>query len=70
MELIASILLFPKRTSIYGAMLAAGLMAGALFSHLTKLGIVVMNDGAELFVLALVVLALSLVLAWRLVFSR
>ncbi len=70
MELIASILLFPKRTSIYGALLAAGLMAGAIFSHLTKLGIVVMNDGGELFVLALVVLVLSLVLAWRLVFRR
>ncbi len=65
MELIASILLFPKKTSFYGAILAAGLMAGALFSHLTKLGIVVMNDGGELFILALIVLVLSIVLAWR-----
>ena len=75
MELIAAILLFPKRTSFYGAMLAAGLMAGALFSHLTKLGIEVMNDGGELFILAIVVLFLSLILAWKtrpgfLVFSR
>ncbi len=75
MELIAAILLFPKRTSFYGAMLAAGLMAGALFSHLTKLGIEVMNDGGELFILAIVVLLLSLILAWKtrpgfLVFSR
>lgn len=65
MELIAAILLFPKRTSFYGAMLAAGLMAGALFSHLTKLGIEVMNDGGELFILAIVVLLLSLILAWK-----
>jgi putative oxidoreductase len=70
LELIAAISLFPKRTSFYAALLAAGLMAGALFSHLTKLGIEVMNDGGELFILALVVLTLSLVLAWRVRGSR
>jgi uncharacterized membrane protein YphA (DoxX/SURF4 family) len=55
LELVASVLiLIPKTTSI-GALLAAGIMAGALFSHLTKLGIVVQNDGGQLFILALVV---------------
>lgn len=65
MELIAALLLFPKKTTFYGALLAAGLMAGAVFSHLIKLGIVVMNDGGELFMLAIIVLVLSLVLAWK-----
>lgn len=38
MELIACILLLVPKTMIYGALLTAGLMAGALFSHLTVLG--------------------------------
>ena len=48
MELIASVLLFPKRTIWLGALLSVGLMAGALFSHLTQLGIEVKNDGGTL----------------------
>src|SRR6476620_207713 len=55
LELIASILLLIPRTTLAGAILGMGLMAGAVFSHLTKLGIVVQNDGGELFVLALIV---------------
>ncbi|MEL0226807.1 MAG: DoxX family membrane protein, partial [Flavobacteriaceae bacterium] len=39
MELIASILILLKRTSWAGALLTVGLMAGAIFSHLTQLGI-------------------------------
>jgi len=55
MELIASLLiLFPKTTAI-GAVLAIGLMAGAVFFHLTKLGIEVMGDGGQLFIYALLV---------------
>ena len=56
LELIASILLLIPRTTLAGAILGMALMAGAVFSHLTKLGIVVQNDGGELFVLALIVL--------------
>jgi hypothetical protein len=37
-----------------GAMIAIGVLAGAVMSHLTVLGIVVMNDGGLLFILALV----------------
>lgn len=37
-ELIASILLILPRTVPLGALLGAGLMAGALMSHITKLG--------------------------------
>jgi len=54
-ELIASaLLLIPRLTSI-GALIASRVMSGALLSHLMKLGIVVQNDGGELFILALVV---------------
>ena len=55
LELVASILILIPKTTSLGALLAAGIMAGALFSHFTKLGIVVQNDGGELFILALVV---------------
>jgi uncharacterized membrane protein YphA (DoxX/SURF4 family) len=62
MELIAALLiLFPKTTPI-GALLAIGLMAGALFFHLTKLGVVVKNDGGQLFVYAVLVLVASAIL--------
>jgi len=51
-ELIASILILYPRTTGYGALLGMGLMAGALFFHLTKLGIVWDGD-AWLFIYAL-----------------
>lgn len=64
-ELIAAaLILFPK-TTVYGAVLGLGTMAGAIFSHLTKLGIVVANDGAELFMLACIVLISCLVLIYN-----
>ena len=63
-ELIASLLLFPKRTIWLGALLSVGLMAGALFSHLTQLGIEVKNDGGTLFYMALVTWILGLVVLW------
>lgn len=52
LELIASgLILFPRTTGI-GAALGAGLMAGAIFFHLTILGIVFDGD-AWLFIYAL-----------------
>src|ERR1700735_3354134 len=39
LELIASGLILYPRTTGYGAVLGLGLMAGAIFFHLTKLGI-------------------------------
>ena len=39
MELIASILILYPRTTPYGALLGVGLMSGAIFFHLTRLGI-------------------------------
>ena len=62
MELIAAILILYPKTTPYGALLAIGLMAGAIFFHLTKLGIVVKNDGGQLFVYALLVLVSSAIL--------
>lgn len=60
-ELIAVILLLAPRTATLGALLALGVMTGAIGSHLTKLGIVVQNDGGLLFGLALTVFACSAV---------
>ena len=61
-ELIAAILILIPATTWLGAGLALAVMAGAIFSHLTVLGIVVMNDGGLLFGLALAVAACSVVL--------
>src|SRR5713101_3221485 len=61
-ELIAAILILLPRTTWLGAGLALAVMAGAIFSHLTVLGIVVMDDGGLLFGLALAVAACSVVL--------
>src|SRR3989449_5103763 len=61
-ELIAAILLMVPRTAWLGAGIALGVMAGAIVSHLTVLGIVVMNDGGLLFTLALTVFISSLAL--------
>ena len=48
-ELFAAILLLFPRSAWAGALLAAGVMVGAIGSHLTKLGIVVQDDGGLLF---------------------
>ncbi len=64
MELIASILILIKRTSWAGALLSVGLMAGAIFSHLTQLGIEVKGDGGQLFYMAIGTWVLSLFVLW------
>lgn len=63
LELIASILILIPRTTAFGALLAIGLMSGAIFIHLTQLGIEVQGDSGQLFIYALIVLISSLVLA-------
>jgi hypothetical protein len=62
MELVAVGLLLYPRTPVLGALLAIGLMAGAIFFHLTRLGIAVQGDGGLLFKLALTVLLCSAVI--------
>jgi len=54
-ELVASILLVIPKTTSLGALIGLGVIGGALVSHLTKLGIVVQNDGGQLFILASIV---------------
>lgn len=58
-ELVAAVLLLYPRTTAAGALAAAGLMAGAILSHVTVLGIEVKGDGGLLFALALVVFVSS-----------
>jgi hypothetical protein len=54
-ELIAAMLLLIPATVTIGAALALGVISGAIVSHLTKLGIVVKDDGGLLFILAVTV---------------
>ena len=58
-ELIASVLLLIPATSWMGALLAFGLMSGAVFFHLTVLGIEIMNDRGQLFIYGILVLICS-----------
>lgn len=55
-ELIAAVLLVIPGKSVYGAVLGAGVISGAVFFHLTTLGIEVMGDGGQLFILAVATL--------------
>lgn len=64
LELIAGIMLLIPFLSGFGAVLSLGLMAGALFSHLTQLGIEVQNDKGFLFLLALIVAIFSLIISF------
>ncbi|MFK7968757.1 MAG: DoxX family protein [Bacteroidia bacterium] len=64
-ELIAAVLLLVPRTAGIGAVLALGTISGAIFFHLTKLGIAVQGDGGLLFYLAIIVFITSAITAWR-----
>jgi len=61
LELIATIFLLVPRTVVYGAALSLGVISGALFLHLTRLGIALraVDDHGELFALAAVVFICS-----------
>ena len=60
-ELIAAILILTPRFTWLGSLLAIGVMAGAILSHLTVLGIEVQGDKGLLFALALIVFVCSTV---------
>jgi putative oxidoreductase len=67
-ELIASVLLLIPGTAAFGALVAVGVISGAIISHLTVLGIEVQGDGGLLFALAVIVFISSLAilaLRWR-----
>jgi uncharacterized membrane protein YphA (DoxX/SURF4 family) len=61
-ELVASILLLLPMTIALGALMAAGIMSGAIASHALLLGIEVQGDGGLLFAYATVILIASLIL--------
>ncbi len=58
-ELFAAIFLLIPKTAWLGAFISLGTISGAIFSHLTKLGIVVKDDSGLLFVLATIVFVFS-----------
>lgn len=62
-ELVAAVLLLVPgaRYAALGALLAVGVIAGAIFFHLTKLGIEVQGDGGLLFGMAIFVFLGSLI---------
>ena len=64
-ELIASILILIPRTTILGALMGLGTMAGAILSHLFILGVVVKNDGGTLFILAIITFICCAVLVFQ-----
>jgi len=64
-ELIAAITIMIPALTWLGALLALGTISGALFFHFTQLGIVVMDDGGTLFILACIVFVSSAILLWK-----
>lgn len=64
LELIAGILLLIPRTVWAGATLTLGLIGGAIFMHLTKLGIEVNGDSSVLFYTAVLTFILSGIILW------
>ncbi len=64
LELIAGMLLIIPKTIWLGATLTLGVIGGAIFMHLTQLGIEVNNDGGVLFTTALVTFILSAVILY------
>ncbi len=63
-ELIAGILLLIPKTVWLGASLSAGVLAGAIFMHLTKLGVEINGDNGTLFYTAVISFILSLIILW------
>lgn len=63
-ELLAVGLLLVPATVSWGALVALGVIAGAVGAHLTHLGIEVQGDGGLLFGMALLVLFASAALLW------
>jgi len=53
-ELITGVLLLLPASVFIGAILGIGLMSGAIFAHLTVIGISSNGDGGELFILAII----------------
>ena len=63
-ELIASVLILLPSTVWLGALLALGLMVGAIMSHVFVIGIT-RNDGGQLFWYAVIVFVCALYTFWQ-----
>ncbi len=63
-ELIAGILLLMPKTAWAGAILALGVLGGAIIMHLTLLGIEIHNDKGVLFMTALFTFILSAIVLY------
>lgn len=59
LELVSGILILIPKTVWLGATLTLGVLAGAIFFHITKLGIDVNNDGGILFFTAVITFIMS-----------
>ncbi len=64
LELISSILLLRNKTAWIGAILTSGIIGGAIFLHLTKIGIQVNNDNGVLFITAIITFILSIIIIY------
>ena len=64
LELIAGILLLIPKTIWLGATLTIGVIGGAIFMHLTKLGVEINNDGGILFFTAVVTVIISIIILY------
>jgi putative oxidoreductase len=65
MELLAAIFILIPATVWLGALIGLGVISGAIITHLTVLGIVVLDDGGLLFMLALAVFLGCLYLTYQ-----
>ncbi|AXT50949.1 DoxX family protein [Aquimarina sp. BL5] len=63
-ELIAGVLLLIPKTVWIGATLTLGVIGGAIFMHITKLGIEINDDGGILFITAMLTFILSAIILW------
>lgn len=61
-ELLVAIFLVIPSTAFLGALGGIAVISGAIFFHLTKLGIEVQNDGGLLFTLAIIVFVSSIII--------
>lgn len=61
LELMISVLLIIRKSSMIGALLGLGVMSGAILSHLFVLGIEVQDDNGLLFGMAILVFFLLLI---------
>jgi putative oxidoreductase len=65
LELVAAFLIIFPKTVWLGAGLTLGIISGAIFLHLTKIGIDVQGDGGSLFYTAILIFVLSAIILWH-----